>query len=322
MKYKVQTYLDIATSAESMQVLNFSVGGKTLKQRCMHLFQAYKYYKLGKISIKFVPASTLPVDPLGLSYADDDPLTVDPRDQLDCGLVRITHGEDIFDDLTGLSDEQMEGMYQAMLLDPHWYKFGLQSGFKRSAVPLYWQVGQLHQDYYPGSVDNLPRAHSTSTQIVLGSAVHLAGAISATDTFSQLYGVFEPGESDPRGLFQVGHRGRMGYLPTDALQPVPVNGNSAELVERPLLASIPEVRVITAVLPKMRKTLYYYRVYITEEIFFSGLKHFGPAVGSNAWYGGIDQFCRPKWTQASLPSTSIQPQDVVTPQPENSGQDE
>lgn len=322
MKYKVQTYLDVATSAESMQVLNFSVGGKTLKQRCMHLFQAFKYYKLGKISIKFCPASTLPVDPLGLSYDDEDPLTVDPRDQLDCGLVRITNGEDIFDDLTGLSDEQMQGMYQAMLLDPHWYKFGLQSGFKRTAVPLYWQIGQLHQDYYPGSTINTGVAVASSGQLVYGSTSHLIGNTVDDPTRGNQSAIIDGVNSDPRGFFQVGHRGRLGYLPTDALQPLPATGTGTDLVDRPLLASIPEVRVITAILPKMRKTLYYYRVYITEEIFFSGLRHFGPAVGNNAWYGGIDQFVRPKWTQASLPSISIQPQDVITPQPENSGADE
>lgn len=155
-KYKVQTYFDIATNAESMQIVNFSCGGEALRKRCQHLFLAYKYFKLGKLSIKFVPASTLPVDPLGLSYDDDDPQTVDPRDQLDCGLVRITNGEDILDDLTNISDDAMRGMYEAMLLDPRWYKFGLQTGFKRTARPLYWQIGQFHQDMFPGAIENIP----------------------------------------------------------------------------------------------------------------------------------------------------------------------
>ena len=44
-----------------------------------------------------VPASTLPVDPQGLSYDVDDPQTViPPRDQMNPGLVRITNGEDLY----------------------------------------------------------------------------------------------------------------------------------------------------------------------------------------------------------------------------------
>lgn len=327
LHYKVQTYFDIATSAESMQVLNFSVGGETLRKRCAHLFQAYKYFKLGKLSIKFVPASTLPVDPLGLSYADDDPLTVDPRDQLDCGLVRITNGEDIFDDLTGVTAEAQEGMYQAMLLDPRWFKFGLQSGFKRTAYPLYWQIGQLHQDMFPGTSLNYPGISANINNAT--NVVEKRDIPGRTDFYGNILTKIEGNRSDPRSIFQVGHRGRLGFLPTEAFQPLPVgSAESVNVVEKPLVSPIPEVRVITAILPKMRKTNYYYRVYITEEITFTGLRHYGPPIdgpaGSNLeyFYGEVDQFIRPTNVQAINPDSGQTLTIAPTVTPPNDGGDE
>lgn len=74
----------------------------------------------------------------------------------------------------------------------------------------------------------------------------------------------------------------------------------------PLVAPIPEIRVITAILPKMRKTNYYYRCYVTEEIYFSGVKHYGPSLGAgDTFYGEIDQFIRPVSLEASTPSVAI-----------------
>ena len=109
MKFRFQSFVDVSTSAQSMQVIQWSVGGADVINRCRHLFGAYKYFKLGKISVKMVPASTLPVDPQGLSYAADDPQTVDPRDQMNPGLVRITNGEDVHTNVSKLSaDAQVQ----------------------------------------------------------------------------------------------------------------------------------------------------------------------------------------------------------------------
>lgn len=309
MKYRFQHFVDISTSADSMQVLTFNVGGSDVIKRCAHLFNAYKYFRLGKISIKFVPASTLPVDPLGMSYAEDDPQTVDPRDQLNPGLVRITNGEDIFNDVSSLSDEQAMGMYEAMMLDPRWYKFNLQSGFKRSAMPLYWEIGQLHQDQYPGSVVNSPMNTSSS---VLDAASNTAWEFySATPSTVGLDGYgsaptyhFHADYSSDRGLFQVGHRGRIGWLPTDAYQYL-YSANSGENVA--MVHPVPCIQVITAVLPKAYKTLYYYRCYITEEVSFSGLRTIAPGseiAGTQYLYRGIDNFLQPPSVYANPPTVN------------------
>nr|WCR62150.1 MAG: capsid protein [Smacoviridae sp.] len=284
MKFKFQSFVDIHTSSTSMQVIQWSVGGADVINRCRHLFGAYKYFKLGKISVKMVPASTLPVDPLGLSYDASDPQTVDPRDQMNPGLVRITNGEDVFTNVSSLNATQQEQLYNAMMLDPRWSKFMLQSGFRRSAYPMYWQIGQLSQDKYPGSTVNVP---NTSNAVVSGTAT-VAHYQYEDGSPSDEYHSRNNSFSSARGLFQVGHKGRLGFLPTDFYQSVP-NATSNYFSAQYGVNNVPEVSVITCVLPKAYKTEYYYRVFITEEVIFTGLKS-APMMTTNGQYVGIDSF--------------------------------
>lgn len=287
MKFRFQSFVDVSTSAQSMQVIQWSVGGVDVLNRCRHLFGAYKYFKLGKISVKMVPASTLPVDPQGLSYASDDPQTVDPRDQMNPGLVRITNGEDVHTNVSKLSAAAQVQTYNSMMLDPRWSKFMLQSGFRRSAYPLYWQVGQLSQDRYPGATTNYPWLNEAGNGIAQGATQirrvtyrNLANNKTAWQQASE-------GGSSARGLFQVGHRGKLGWLPTDYFQEVVREGGT----KVPLSGAnnIPQVSVITCVLPKAYKTVYYYRVFITEEVLFTGLRA-SPPVEGNSQMLGIDNF--------------------------------
>lgn len=302
MKFKFQSFVDLKTSAETMQVIQWSVGGAEVVKRCAHLFGAYKYFKLGKISIKLVPASTLPVDPLQLSYNLDDPQSVDPRDQMNPGLVRITNGEDIFTDISSLTEEKQIGMYNAMMLDPRWSKFMLQSGFRRSAYPLFWQVGQLHQDKYPGATINIPKSAVALSLDTISS--HLYGSAVADG----IPPARNESGSSARGLFQVGHRGKLGWLPTDYYQQL-ANPTNDRFTENYGVNNVPEVSVITCVLPKAYKTLYFYRCYITEEVLFSGLRS-SPApsgeafIGENYFYGA-DQFIRSniQWNKPGDPAT-------------------
>ncbi|QYV43539.1 Cap [Bovine smacovirus] len=284
MKFRFQSFVDVSTSAQSMQVIQWSVGGSDVINRCRHLFGAYKYFKLGKISIKMVPASTLPVDPQGLSYAEDDPQTVDPRDQMNPGLVRITNGEDVYTNVSKLSADAQIQIYNAMMLDPRWSKFMLQSGFRRSAYPLYWQVGQLSQDKYPGATTNIPDliGGADGTQLDPSST-----AISRETGFVGGHRISILDGSSARGLFQVGHRGKLGWLPTDFYQDY-VN-SAGNLITDYGVNSVPEVKVITCVLPKAYKTIYYYRVFITEEVLFSGLRS-SPPFAINGAGGQIQRF--------------------------------
>lgn len=291
MKFKFQSFVDISTSASSMQVIQWSVGGADVVNRCRHLFGAYKYFKLGKISVKMVPASTLPVDPLGLSYANTDPQTVDPRDQMNPGLVRITNGEDIFTNVSSLNATQQEQMYNAMMLDPRWSKFMLQSGFRRTAYPLYWQVGQLSQDKYPGATVNVPIVNTAGGANPSGFSGIAAKHEYDNYPISDNVDIRSNSGSSARGIFQVGHKGRLGFLPTDYYQDIPTAAD-ARFFPQVGVNNVPEVSVITCVLPKAYKTVYYYRVFITEEVIFTGLRSMPPVYNGTVpyQYTGIDQF--------------------------------
>lgn len=310
MKYKFQSFFDISTSASSMQVLQFSVGGQDTFKRCAHLFGAYKYFKLGGLSIKLVPASTLPVDPLQLSYASDDVQAVDPRDQLNPGLVRITNGEDIYTKVSSLSETAQVQMYQSMMLDPRWSKFMLQSGFRRFASPLYWQIGQFHQDAYPGLTTNVPE-FSTAGNMQSDSVVthSLIDTIDSSGTIAKMN---TGSYSSPTGLFQTGRRGRLGFLPTDMYQEIAMRISSSGTTGfRNVFGSsaVPDVSVVTVILPKAYKTIYYYRLFVTETVYFKGIKS-SPApyyVGDSfsTAYLGVDTF-------ALGTPTAIAPGNAIT----------
>lgn len=287
MKFRFQSFVDVSTSAQTMQVIQWSVGGADVLNRCRHLFGAYKYFKLGKISVKMVPASTLPVDPQGLSYASDDPQTVDPRDQMNPGLVRITNGEDVYTNVSSLSADAQVQIYNSMMLDPRWSKFMLQSGFRRSAYPLYWQVGQLSQDKYPGATTNYPWLNANGDAIAQNASQIRRVTYRNLSPSGTAWQQSSEGGSSARGLFQVGHRGRIGWLPTDYFQEVVREGGTK--VPMSGVNNIPVVNVITCVLPKAYKTVYYYRVFITEEVLFTGLRA-SPPVEGNSQMLGIDNF--------------------------------
>ncbi len=269
-KQSFQWFFDMSTDPDGMQVITVKAGGEQVKRRLLPFFAAFKYYKLGSVNVKFVPASTLPVDPTGLSLEAGES-TVDPRDQFNPGLVRITNGEDFNIPESALSTRDFaEAMFYSMMLDPRWFKFQLQSGMSRTARPLYWGVGQLHQDVYPGTVLNMPNVVSESS-----NAYALA---TNPNTGELITGPFEAdasgsGSSSPFGLFQTGLKEPLDWMPTDWFQRKYYGqvGSGTASVTSVLdcgMAPVPEVELMKIILPMAYKTKYYYRVYVTETVMF------------------------------------------------------
>lgn len=298
IKMKFQTFFDISSDTDSMQIFQFDAGGPEVLARLTPHFAAFKYYKLGPVSIKLVPASTLPSDPTGLSYSEGEN-TVDPRDQLSPGLIRITNGEDIFTSISGMSETIQDAIYNDMLLDQRWFKFMLQSGVRRSASPRVWQIGQLHQDLWPGAVTNVPRyeiaEYGTNRPVGTGhiqERVILPPTEGASETISNVYA---PGSS-PLGFFQTGMRGRIGWLPTDGMQSIM---NSASDNMFPHGPSVPQVNLFTLILPRARKTRYYYRLFCTQTVYFRE-----PIVSVENLRRPLDVFALPIRMAYAAPSTS------------------
>lgn len=310
IKMKFQSFMDISTSDLSMQIITISAGGPEILKRLAPQFGAYKYYKIGNIACKLVAASTLPIDPTGLSYEAGEN-TVDPRDQLTPGMMRITNGEDIFEDISGLSDDEQHSIYNNMLLDPRWFKWMLQSGVKRHAMPRYWQIGQLHQDKWPGAIVNLPAMHNSDSLWVMDGTQHRDDFVNTGSDPDVVSSPLVAGSS-PYGFFQTGHRGVLGWLPTDGLQLI------GDGLQKPMLASPPEVEVMKIILPKAYKTRYFYRMFITETVYFrEPIVNFGiPSVGlGGVTYRPLDVFHTPGTPSPVLPNTGTGanfPQDSNT----------
>lgn len=301
---KFQSFMDISTDVDSMKIITVSAGGREVVSRLMAQFGAYKYYKLGNIAVKLVPASTLPVDPTGLSIDpnSDEFATVDPRDQLTPGMMRITNGEDIFENISGLSDAEQHAIYNNMLLDPRWFKWMLQSGVKRHATPRFWQIGELHQDKWPGAFTNMPIIDSSGALRGTGHTTsHFVGS-SSSITSEEV--VNRPG-SVPYALFQTGHSGRLGWMPTDGLVMVERTLADGGNLRLPTLASPPEVEVMKIILPKAYKTRYYYRMFVTETVYFKEpIVNFGIPGSDGYDYRPLDVF---HGTPVSFPRLPITP---------------
>lgn len=298
VKMKFQSFVDIATQADNMQIISVNAGGQDVIKRLSPFFSAYKYYKLGGVSIKMIPASTLPVDPTGLSYEAGEQ-TVDPRDQLTPGMCRITNGEDILENIAGLTGDQQRELYNNMLLDPRWYKWMLQSGVKRFGKPRYWQIGQLHQDKWPGAINNVPVVQSIAgVNVPSGTAREFKVVEKDGDSYTELADGVLSGSS-AHGIFQTGKRGVLGWMPTDGLQPI---GGAADTA---MLAAVPEIELFKILMPPMHKTNYYYRMFITETVYFKE-----PVVMNINGYRPIDVFHRVTYPVPVLPTYSSPPGDL------------
>lgn len=259
-----QTYsyfLDLQTRSDRVSVVKVAAGGREAMRRLLPFFGAYKYYKLGRVKLKFVPASTLPVDPTGLSLEAGEQ-TVDPRDQFNPGLVRITNGEYWGNPQDDSQVTNMDRYYQLML-DNRWYKFNLQSGFERHATPLYWGIGQIRQDIFPGMAQNYPGRQAigeSEVPQVISSKTFISKDVRGSVKTNLIWN----SDSSGWGIFQVGERKELGWLPTDYTL-------NEELGNFPGDTGVnvpPEIELLTIILPKAYKTIYYYRVYVTETVHF------------------------------------------------------
>lgn len=251
MKVKFTQFFDVSSSSENFTKFTVTAGGEYVKARCTPQFMCYKYYKLGPVSVKLVPASTLPVDPTGLSYATGE-TTVDPRDMFNPGLVRITNGENV---------GQIGDMnsYYATLLDPRWYKFQLQQGFSRYAKPLVYNIGEISQDSNPfnGLVGAVPNNDPQEAVNLHGRVGHSYSSSSATAEAQRDF-------ISKHAPIQTG-RIKLGWMPTTTV--LFNNPNNNEQRDR-AFTIVPEIDLLTFILPKAFKTKFYYRVFIESTVYF------------------------------------------------------
>lgn len=159
--------------------------GNNIKRHLLGHFLQYKQFKYLGAKITLVPASTLPADPLQLSYKAGDS-NIDPRDMVNPILWKHYHGETMLTDVlpnefvpdysrqqnefTGISGGSigaeyydqlgqdsniMDRVYPKSLMDTSFRKAGIQTGFSTFVKPYVYNV--------VSPVQLLPRSTSSAT---------------------------------------------------------------------------------------------------------------------------------------------------------------
>nr|QDM14426.1 capsid protein [Porcine associated porprismacovirus] len=174
VKASVMEIYDLQTQVGKGTVLKVHTPtGNNIKRHLLGHFLQYKQFKYLGAKLSLVPASTLPVDPTGLSYDAGD-TTVDPRDMVNPILWKHYHGESMLTD--ALYDEELnnynsindnpyefngsavgrelynvagsgtiDAVYPKALMDVSFKKAGIQSGFSTFIKPFVYNVVNAKQ---------------------------------------------------------------------------------------------------------------------------------------------------------------------------------
>ncbi len=195
VKASVMEIYDLQTSVGKGTVLKVHTPtGNNIKRHLLGHFLQYKKFKYLGAKVTLVPASTLPADPLQLSYDAGD-TNIDPRDMVNPILWKHYHGETMLTDVlptdelkdydqktnldtlgvNGSALEQslygyrsasaLDSVYPRTLMDTSFRKAGIQTGFTTFCKPFVYNV--------VSNVQLLPRSgmdNNASPQYFMDSA--------------------------------------------------------------------------------------------------------------------------------------------------------
>lgn len=171
VKASVMEIYDLQTSVGKGTVLKVHTPtGNNVKRHLFGHFLQYKRYKYLGAKVSLVPASTLPADPLQLSYEAGDS-NIDPRDMVNPILWKHYHGETMTTDVLPVQDQldysqkdmvdpyvagysvgeanygqlgtsgvPIDKVYPRALMDTSFRKAGVQSGFSTYVKPFVYNV--------------------------------------------------------------------------------------------------------------------------------------------------------------------------------------
>ncbi len=171
VKASVMEIYDLQTSVGKGTVLKVHTPtGNNIKRHLFGHFLQYKRYKYLGAKVSLVPASTLPADPLQLSYEAGE-ANIDPRDMVNPILWKHYHGETMTTDVLHVQDQldySQDGMvdpyvagysvgeanyaqfgtsgvaidkvYPRALMDTSFRKAGVQTGFSTYVKPFVYNV--------------------------------------------------------------------------------------------------------------------------------------------------------------------------------------
>lgn len=171
VKASVMEIYDLQTNVGKGTVLKVHTPtGNNVKRHLFGHFLQYKRYKYLGAKVSLIPASTLPADPLQLSYKAGE-ANIDPRDMVNPILWKHYHGETMTTDVLHVQDQlpyDQDGMvdpyvagysigeanysqygtsgtaidkvYPRALMDTSFRKAGVQTGFSTYVKPFVYNV--------------------------------------------------------------------------------------------------------------------------------------------------------------------------------------
>ncbi|QBP37084.1 capsid protein [Porprismacovirus porci14] len=171
VKASVMEIYDLQTNVGKGTVLKVHTPtGNNVKRHLFGHFLQYKRYKYLGAKVSLIPASTLPADPLQLSYEAGDQ-NIDPRDMVNPILWKHYHGETMTTDVLHVQDQldysqkdmvdpyvagysvgesnyaqfgtngvPIDKVYPRALMDTSFRKAGVQTGFSTYVKPFVYNV--------------------------------------------------------------------------------------------------------------------------------------------------------------------------------------
>lgn len=171
VKASVMEIYDLQTQVGKGTVLKVHTPtGNNVKRHLFGHFLQYKRYKYLGAKVSLIPASTLPADPLQLSYEAGDQ-NIDPRDMVNPILWKHYHGETMTTDVLHVQDQldysqdgfvdpyvagysvgeanyaqfgtsgtPIDKVYPRALMDTSFRKAGVQTGFSTFVKPFVYNV--------------------------------------------------------------------------------------------------------------------------------------------------------------------------------------
>lgn len=279
----IQEVYDLQTQDAYMSILKVHTPiGNNVPTRLQGFFAQFSKFRYVGAKVTLVPASTLPADPLQLSYEAGE-ATIDPRDMVNPILWKHWHGEAMTDHMlvetdsdpfgVGLPDvdgtsvgvrkaANSNNLYSACLCDPSFRKSSIQSGFSVFVKPYAYNLVSGFQSLAGPDGETL---------------FHLT--ISGTNQYTSMVGPYEKGFTGvndatvknewPANAMFTNKMTRLGWMDT-------VSKVSRESMDALVPAMLPNLPMLWVMLPPAYKTEFYFRLIITHYFEFKG---FHSAIG-------------------------------------------
>lgn len=248
-------------------------------------FTQFRKYKYAGSKLTFIPVSTLPADPLQVSYEAGEP-TIDPRDMVNPILYKGIHGDSLGHVLDDMLQNQTEfrgsaidagafataGGYEALyyqaLSDASFGKAHVQRGFTKSMYPLVYDMASTRQ-LGPAL---LVKEGANPANDVLASSPEGFNNLGWDTSYVDNAGTYNGGVMLDQGNYGVltPHMSRLGWLDTmQIIRPKSMadvsagtNAPGVDVSMTPVVNILPKVFMLLIMLPPAYKTEMYFRVVI------------------------------------------------------------